>query len=235
MLCFRFSFFILIYSVLSLADASTFTSNECKEAKFQTEIVNSGSFFGLLKNDLSIKKDGCLFEIKFLKLKWLLDKTWKVDICREPIHLKVSDKGSESFYKRVEECQGERKDNQRFCVYWGELKENLENYGLIYAQGARENLKSAHGQTYCTYLLLEKYLDEGVLFSKFKKANNIFSTKPKTKEQSPVRESSHQDLSSPHKMEVKSEEKAESSKLDVSEEEGTQEADQKEDESRPKF
>jgi hypothetical protein len=49
------------------------------------------------------------------------------------------------------------------------------SFRLIFAEGERENIQSAHGKTYCAYLLLRKYLEEGILFSKYKAPIDIFS------------------------------------------------------------
>jgi hypothetical protein len=134
-----------------------------------TDIKHEGKFFGLIKNNLNIKKKGCLVEVTF---KNILETTWKVDVCREPVHIKVKKMENESFYKRKGTCLHGLKDD--FCEHWKGLKENLQDYGLIFAKGERETISTSHGQTYCTYLLLQRYLDDGVLFSKFESPKSIF-------------------------------------------------------------
>lgn len=166
MLFFKYSLILLFIS--SNVYAGKFTSNECLKSSFKTEVKHEGKFFGLIKNNLIVSKQKCLFEISF---KNILETTWKVDICREPIHIKVKSKGTESFYKRVSECTDKKSE---FCSYWDELKENMQDYGLIFASGERESLATAHGQIYCTYLLLQRYLDDGVLFSMHDESKNIF-------------------------------------------------------------
>ena len=164
---YKYSLFLLLIS--SLAYAGKFDSKQCLESKFNTSIKHEGKFFGLIKNDLVLKKEGCLLDIYF---KNILETTWKIDICRTPIHLKVKSKGTESFYKRSTNCSGSTRDE--FCDYWADLKETLQDYGLIFAKGQREDLETPHGQVYCSYLLLERYLGDGVLFSKFEAPKSIF-------------------------------------------------------------
>ena len=174
MLFLKCSFLLLLLT--TNAYAQKFTSKECLEAKFTTNIKHEGKFFGLIKNSLIIKKESCLFEIAF---KNILETKWKIDICREPIHIKVKKMGSESFYKREGTCLHGLKND--FCEHWNALKENLQDYGLIFAKGERERMTTSHGQTHCTYLLLQRYLDDGVLFSKFEEPKSIFSKEEVTK------------------------------------------------------
>jgi hypothetical protein len=42
----------------------------------------------------------------------------------------------------------------------------VQEDGLIYAPGERDDLSSDHGKTYCLYLLAKNYLDEGKIFSR---------------------------------------------------------------------
>lgn len=157
----------LLFPVVSFG--ARFSSVECLNAKYNTSIEHSGKFFGLLKNKLEIKKEGCLVNILF---KGIFETIWKVDICREPIHMKVTSKGSEDVYKRDKECDS--KDKSDYCYFRNELMENIQDYGLIFADGKREVLTDAHGQTYCSYLLLQRYLDDGYVFSTFENPKNIY-------------------------------------------------------------
>jgi hypothetical protein len=140
------------------------------DSKFKTSIKNDGKFFGLVKNDLSIDKTQCIINVTY---KNILETNWLIDICREPIHIKVTSKGNQSVYKRVEDC--DKNKNQDYCTYQRELNETLQDYGLIFAKGERENLQTPHGQTHCTYLLIKKYLEDGYLFSKYDIPQNIFN------------------------------------------------------------
>ena len=160
---------IILLFISSNAFAGRFTSNECLRSSFSASVEHNGKFFGLIKNKLNIEKKECLIEIKF---KNILETKWVIDLCREPIHMKVHSKGSESVFKRNGKCDGGNKSD--FCVYWGELYETLQDYGLIFAKGERELLSTDHGRTYCSYLLLKKHLDDGVLFSKYRESVELF-------------------------------------------------------------
>lgn len=178
----KYIFLFLFLVLVKNAFAEKFSSKECLDAEYSTLIKHEGKFFGLIKNELNIKKNKCIIEVKF---KNILEKKWLIDVCREPIHIKLTAKGGQSVYKRTSNCTSS--SEIEFCQYKKELKDVLQDYGLIFAEGEREILTSAHGQTYCSYMLVKKYLDDGILFSKFDVPNNIFEnselpaviTKPK--------------------------------------------------------
>ena len=169
MSCLKFSFLLLTLISVDVMAVEKFTSQQCLDAKFEAQIEHQGSFFGLLKKKLAIKKDRCILEITY---KNLLPTAWVIDICREPIHMKVTLRGTQDVYKRGTGCTTGIKSE--YCGIWNELKETMQDYGLIYAEGEREFLNQAHGQVYCSYLLLKKYLEQGVLFSSYDKAPDIY-------------------------------------------------------------
>ena len=158
----KFSLFVLsFYTVFTYAQTETpFTAKECLEASFDSDIQAEGQLFGLIKNDLKIHKDKCLITVNY---KRILETTWLVDVCREPIHMKVTEKGSLNVYKRLAKCQHANESD--FCKSWDELKTLVEDKALIFAQGQKELLSTSHGQVYCSYSLLKKHLSDGILFS----------------------------------------------------------------------
>lgn len=163
--------FIAVLAQVSFAQTK-FTSDECFNSTFSTDVKAQAQFFGLLQNELKLQKDKCLFTIKH---KQVLETEWLIDVCREPIHMKVTSKGSQSVLKRLGSC--ERNSQNEFCDSWKELKTLIEDRGLIFAEGQREVLNSDHGKVYCSYLVLKKYLDEGNLFSSFDQNINIYGEK----------------------------------------------------------
>lgn len=163
---FKFSLVVLL---MSSVHAQSFSSRECLHSKFSNHIKNEGQLFGLIKNDLKISKDVCQVEVNFKKI---LDTTWKIDLCREPIHMKVTSKGNQQVYKRNDGC--DNASESEYCQYKNELLGIIQDYGLIYAQGERELLSTDHGQTFCVFLLLKEYLNNGVLFSKYEEPADIF-------------------------------------------------------------
>lgn len=176
MLWLRFSIICFLFSAPVFA--GKFTSEQCVQAKFKTQIGHDGKFFGLIKNELKLQKEECIIHISF---KNVLETKWKIDICREPIHIKVTAKGTQSVYKRNKKC--DKKDQTEYCSFYNELDEILQDHGLIFADGEREDLNTSHGQAHCTYLLVKRYLKDGILFSKYDNPINIFSDDPKKKDQ----------------------------------------------------
>lgn len=163
---------LLVLFLITGAHAQKFSSKECLEASFETSIKSKGKFFGLIKNDIYISKNKCKVTFKH---SGILDSVWNVDLCREPIHMKVLSKGSENVFKRQETCTKESKSD--FCYFLKELKSNISDYGLIFAEGLREKLKDPHGQVYCTALLLDRYFDDQIVFSLFTRPKDIYSEK----------------------------------------------------------
>ena len=151
-----------------------FSSKQCLMSKFDTKIEHQGKFFGLIKNHLEITKDVCQIEVSY---KNILETTWKIDICREPVHIKVQSNGSLDFHKRKGSCDETKNE---FCSAWSELRKVLQDHGLIFAKGERESLNTSHGKTYCSYLLLNQYLESGFLFSKYDETPDIFKELEKT-------------------------------------------------------
>lgn len=165
----KYSNLLVLILMSSGVYASKFSSQECLNSKYETQIKHKGKFFGLVENKIKIQKEQCLINVTF---KGILETTWKVDVCREPIHMKVTSKGSQDVYKRAKKCDKSTKSD--FCYYRKELLESIQDHGLIFAEGQREDIKQSHGQAYCSYLLLQRYLDDGVVFSSFETPKNIY-------------------------------------------------------------
>lgn len=170
MLFIRFSIIIILVISQAMAD-DRFSSKQCLDSEFKVEIIHPGKFFGLLKNELNIKKKECEIEISHKKI---IEKSWKIDICREPVHIKIKDKGSISVVKRHKGCENGNYQED-FCNELESVLSILQDDGLIFAKGKREKLAEQHGQVYCSFLLIKKYLVEGKVFSSFKDAVDLFS------------------------------------------------------------
>ena len=165
----KFSIVSLVLTLATPIFAAKFTSEECLNSSYATSIQHKGKFFGLLENKLTLDKKKCEIAVRF---KGILETTWKIDVCREPIHMKVTSKGSHDVYKRSKKCEEGMKTD--YCYFRNELLESLQDHGLIFADGQREDLKDSHGQTYCAYLLISRYLDDGMIFSPFETPKNIY-------------------------------------------------------------
>lgn len=172
MSCLKFNLFFLLFLSGSLAaQVEKFAPKECLMAKYDATVEHKGDFWGLLKSQLTVKKDVC--QIVVLD-KGMLDNEWKVDVCREPIHIKAVRRGSLSVFKRSGQCDTTAAKASEYCESLARLMEVLEDKGLIFAKGEREKLSTDHGKIYCAYLLLKNHLAKGVLFSKYEEPMDIY-------------------------------------------------------------
>jgi len=141
-------------------------------------MVQKGPLFGLIKQEFIIEKNTCLVHMTHKKY---FPKEWFIDVCREPVHIKVTSATGMDVAKKASECV--KKDNSRdtsnFCSQYFDMMDVLQDDGLIFAEGDRDDLNSDHGKTYCTYLLLKKYLNESVIFSRYTEVPDIFLEKKK--------------------------------------------------------
>lgn len=174
-----FSFIILFASVLGASEK--FDSNSCFNSSFETNLATKKEFLGIINKEFKISKDQCTITIFY---KNIFEKKWVVDICREPIHFKLTSKGSDSVLKRLGDCSTNK--TSEFCSSYDELKGLIEDLGLIYAEGQREILTSDHGKIYCSYLLVKKYLEEGTVFSIFNNTVDLYENKKPLISEEPV-------------------------------------------------
>lgn len=173
----KFSLIALL--TLSSAYAQTrFSSKSCLDATYKMKMVQKGPLFGLLKQEFVIDKKGCIVHISHKKY---LPKEWFVDVCREPVHIKVTSATGVDVAKKESECihVDKSKDTSDFCAQYFDMMDVIQDDGLIFAEGDRDNLSSAHGKTYCSYLLMKKYLNESVVFSRYTEIQDIFLEKAK--------------------------------------------------------
>lgn len=158
----------MLFSVKSYAQS--FKGIECLKSDYTYDIINSNYLFGLANERLLIKKSACVINIEYKKL---LKTSWEIDVCREPIHMKVVEYGRQTIYKRFTKCQ--KNDQTDYCVQLQKLNSEVLDFGLMYAEGSREVLTSKHGRTYCLASLARKYLAEGFVFSTTDNKINLFT------------------------------------------------------------
>lgn len=177
MACIRFSFLFLLF-IGSVSAQSRFSPKSCLDASYRMKMSQKGPLFGLLKQEFLIDKKNCIIHITHKKY---LPKEWIIDVCREPVHIKVTSATGVDVAKKETECM--KKDNSRdtgnFCSQYFTMMDVIQDDGLIFAEGDRDNLNSDHGRTYCSYLLLKKYLNDSVVFSRYTEVPDIFLEKPK--------------------------------------------------------
>jgi hypothetical protein len=173
----RFSFFLILMT--GLASAQTrFSSKSCLDASYKMKMTQKGPLFGLLPQEFLIDKKNCIVKVEHKKY---LPKEWIIDVCREPVHIKVTSATGVDVAKKEAECikVDKSRDTSDFCAQYFQLMDVIQDDGLIFAEGDRDNLNSAHGKTFCSYLLLKKYLNDSVVFSRYTDVPDIFLEKAK--------------------------------------------------------
>lgn len=173
----KFSF-ILILTMSSLFAQTRFSSKSCLDSNYNMKMIQKGPLFGLLKQEFVIIKKNCIIHITHKKY---LPKEWIIDVCREPIHIKVTSATGVDVAKKEAECinKDKSRDTSDFCSQYFTMMDVIQDDGLIFAEGDRDNLNSNHGKTYCSYLLLKKYLNDSVVFSRYTEVPDIFMEKAK--------------------------------------------------------
>jgi len=173
----KFSF-ILILTMSSLFAQTRFSSKSCLDSNYNMKMIQKGPLFGLLKQEFVIIKKNCIIHITHKKY---LPKEWIIDVCREPIHIKVTSATGVDVAKKEAECinKDKSRDTSDFCSQYFTMMDVIQDDGLIFAEGDRDNLNSNHGKTYCSYLLLKKYLNDSVVFSRYTEVPDIFIEKAK--------------------------------------------------------
>jgi hypothetical protein len=170
---------ILILSIPMAFAQTRFSPKSCLDSIYRMKMVQKGPLFGLLKQEFVIDKKNCLIHITHQKY---LPKEWFVDVCREPVHIKVTSATGVDVAKKETECLNTDKtrDTSDFCSQYFDVMDVIQDDGLIFAEGDRDNLSSDHGKVYCSFLLLKKYLNESVVFSRYTDVPDIFES-PKSR------------------------------------------------------
>ncbi len=177
----KFSALLLLASLDLLAqDPTRFSPKSCLDSNYIMTMEHKGPFFGLLRQQFTVDKKNCIVRIIHKKF---LPKEWIVDVCREPVHIKFSSATGVDVAKKDSDCinQDKTRNTSDFCSQYFDVLDVIQDDGLIFAEGDRDDLSSNHGKTFCSYLLLKKYLNESVIFSRYTDVPDIFQEKPKGK------------------------------------------------------
>ena len=157
MLLFKFKIIILflLSSQLALAGIDGFS---CLQSEFSATVSHKGFPFGLTQNILKLNKKNCELTLEHQKLKFM-KKKWLVDVCRAPVHIKSGASGEIEVIKKKFTCGTDAKSkDDSFCKTLVLIEQIIQDDGLIFAKGEKENVSSEHGKIYCTYVLLRSYL-----------------------------------------------------------------------------
>lgn len=155
-----FSLFLLLFSLESFAQV--FNTEECIQSEFNTTVSHKGWPFGLHDVILKIDKKQCQVSVYHERFKYL-KKNWNIDVCRGPVHIKMGTNSVEVF-KRRSSCDNGG-ESSGYCSRYEELKRVIQDDGLIFAQGQKEDINSDHGRVNCLYILVQEYLNNGFVFS----------------------------------------------------------------------
>lgn len=187
---FKFSFLYIILTTNVLA-IEMFSDMECLNGNFSSVVEHAGMPFGLSKNILSVNKEECLLTIGHEKLK-VMKSHWTIDVCRAPVHIKQTG-GSVEVLKRDGDCS---EGSSPYCKELKKIKTILQDDGLIFASGQKEDISNEHGKIFCSFLLVKKYLGGGFVFNRGSEYTNVLMKKnngvsksvtaPVTEEQIPV-------------------------------------------------
>jgi len=158
---FKFNLLLLIL-LPQIVLAKAYTEVECLDASYETEISHKGFPFGLTQNKLKISKDRCVVTIEHERMKFIKSK-WVIDVCREPVHIK---KGAGAVEVIKREGLGTDAIKSEYCGEYSRLKALIQDDGLIFAEGEKEDLGADHGRVYCAFSLMQRYLDQGIVLSR---------------------------------------------------------------------
>jgi len=154
-----FTLFLSAFASLSFA---AFDEMECLNSSFSTVVKHKGKPFGLTQNIIKVSKENCVVSIEHEKLKFM-KKKYVIDVCRAPVHIKTG-VGAVEVLKRDGECG--KKAKGEFCNELKFIEEIIQDDGLIFAKGEKEDIGTDHGRIYCSYLLLKTYLKTGRVLSR---------------------------------------------------------------------
>ena len=157
-------FLCCLMNVFAENGLQRYTLDDCLNINFDIKVKHASLPFGLLPMSVNVKKQSCVIDLELVRYFIWTDK-WKIDVCRDPIHLK---KGSslDEILKKTMNCNFQAKDNA-FCQEVKEISELIEDNLLIYADGEKENLDTDHGKSYCSFELIKMYLDRNKIYSRY--------------------------------------------------------------------
>jgi len=178
MLYLRFSLIFLLLTKNSYG----LEQRECLLKEFSSSMERFIDPMGIFKLKLSLDKKNCEITVGLEKYK-VMKKRWIIDVCRTPVHIKKGVKMVEVL-KRENNCLIQ--EDSEYCESAKELMTLIQDEGLIFAEGQKENLSSNHGKFYCSYQLFNKYLYDGIVFDHDIKVDK----RPPTKVQKTVVEES---------------------------------------------
>ncbi|MBF0207940.1 MAG: hypothetical protein HQK53_13760, partial [Oligoflexia bacterium] len=160
-----------------------YTAKECILKSFHSTIEHPIYPLGIIDRKIEVVKDQCIIEIRHSNFKFL-KSSWLIDTCKDPVHIKLTSSGIR-ILKKEEDCLANTERgyfsttfSTNYCAEVKKINTVIQDDGLIFAIGDKENLNTEYGQIYCSFMLLKKYLEDGTVFSKHlsKNANNYYDS-----------------------------------------------------------
>jgi hypothetical protein len=168
---FKFNFFILL--LLSPLSRAEIDGLSCLQSEFSATVSHKGFPFGMTQNILKLSKNNCELTLEHQKLKFMKNK-WLIDVCRAPVHIKSGASGEIKVIKKKTNCGTDAKaKNDEFCKTLTLMEQVIQDDGLIFAKGEKENISSEHGKIYCAYVLIRSYLRFDKVLSRTDKQLNF--------------------------------------------------------------
>ena len=171
-------FLVAISSSGAYASFKNFSKKNCINTNFDISISHPAYPLGLTHNVVRVKKDHCEILVSHEKLKFIKNN-WLIDVCRIPIHIKKKGR-SVDIVKRMVPCNKNSITKDNFCSEYFSIKQKIQDDGLIFAKGEKENLNAEHGKIYCAYTLLESYLAKGQVLSRYHKVQGDAHSQERT-------------------------------------------------------
>lgn len=165
-----FSSIVILLSYSNVVMAEVFNIEQCVQSEFNTTVTHKGWPFGMHDVVLKLDKKQCKVLIDHEHFKYL-KKSWEIDVCRGPVHIKMGTDSVEVF-KRISSCNSGSSESSGYCSRYKNLTQVLQDDGLIFANGHKEDLSTDHGRVNCVFKLVKQYLNEGFVFS-LHKSNQI--------------------------------------------------------------
>ncbi len=177
LLCrYKFLFFLIIQIISTNIGAQViepFSMDDCLKSSFSLVTVShKGSPFGMHDIVLKAEKKVCDISIMHEQYKWVKSK-WHIDVCRGPVHIKYGTDAVTVFKRRLP-CNQDRSSD--FCKSYKTLMLRLQDDGLIFAKGEKEDITSDHGKLNCSFELIDLYLDTGTILSRHKEYPSFIPT-----------------------------------------------------------
>ena len=153
---------LAVFCTQAMGYLSEESVTNCLGHDFKLKVAHDVLPLGFLSKELSVVKKKCDIKIKSVSYIWI-KKEWNVDVCRTPVHIKAGTYSPEVLRKSGP-CPNK---TSGYCKAAYELIGLIEDDGLIFAKGEKEDPLSEHGQIYCAYALLNKYLKNGEILSRY--------------------------------------------------------------------